>query len=171
MAWLSLVQVLGVKAFVETTVDRDVRNGIQNLIMVRQQSVLQVTLFYPTGQMIRYFCDYWAIGNSERILCTPGTRGDILLNAHASFFSCFHCIEFLAEFTWLNRNNVGTWNWHNFCSFVFRAVLERIFNRLKCARTKRLHSNLLFGIDYSNNYTTILEIENIFRNVGLYSVM
>ncbi|XP_063694818.1 solute carrier family 12 member 9-like isoform X2 [Bolinopsis microptera] len=33
MAWLSLVQVLGVKAFVETTVDRDVRNGIQNLIM------------------------------------------------------------------------------------------------------------------------------------------
>ncbi|KAL5255701.1 hypothetical protein ACHWQZ_G011058 [Mnemiopsis leidyi] len=33
MAWLSLVQLLGVKAFVETTVDRDVRNGIQNLIM------------------------------------------------------------------------------------------------------------------------------------------
>ena len=36
MAWLSLVQLLGVKAFVETTVDRDVRNGIQNLIMVGQ---------------------------------------------------------------------------------------------------------------------------------------
>ena len=47
MAWLSLVQVLGVKAFVETTVDRDVRNGIQNLIMVRQQSDLTGNVILP----------------------------------------------------------------------------------------------------------------------------
>jgi len=74
MAWLSLVQVLGVKAFVETTVDRDVRNGIQNLIMVRQQSVLQVTLFYPTGQMIRkYFVtiELLVIVNAFYVLLEP----------------------------------------------------------------------------------------------------
>ena len=59
MAWLSLVQVLGVKAFVETTVDRDVRNGIQNLIMVRQQSVLTGNVILPDwADDTKIFCDY-----------------------------------------------------------------------------------------------------------------
>jgi len=33
LAWLSLVELLGVKAFIETTVDKNIRNGLQNLIL------------------------------------------------------------------------------------------------------------------------------------------
>ena len=39
------MQILGIKAFVETTVDQDIRNGILNLIMVQQSSCMLHRLY------------------------------------------------------------------------------------------------------------------------------